>query len=1024
MDPPDRIEFLMLTVNYLEQGNLVQAKESLRKNHQYFQDLSPSELSKPTLQEIEIVNKAEKISIENVAWSLRTGVILLPQTSAENNFFVRFANVVGAVALITICVDIAEKVFEQLKEDIENVEDEESVISLGVALNNLGCVYISKGSFQNAKVSLQRALAIFEVIKTGKECVTVKEKIVTITNNLRLVHQAQRSHVADMQLQNDLLSNVSRFAIQPRILAVVDYNRALTTLDNSNLRKALDELETLKAFCETKLHQNKGLLTCILLKIRLVCLMLQVSSGTTTFIDSKISTLQGLKELVDIGANFSLDFSVTIVETMADIHLYQGNLDLVCSYFSYLVPVVRERCGADHTTVASILSKQGLIFLHLENFARSRQCFTDALEIFNEAFGAIHPDVLKCNAGLARLEWLDGCEEKSLTHSQTVLENVERICQVSFECHLKPKFIELFSQSGRTPSSHVDYEERLKLETLVSEFGMEITRVLNQHQPTDLGDCPRTLSESDNVVVSFISKELCAKLSFNWFKFGLCLFNLGVNQSVAFLFLSCSYARIFYDHFDCSEVILLKVISVVCHLKSKTCQTFPKVLERLKNEFERLKNFIEDKAKRFDKRESKIIFFDENTNLMIALAVILQSFVELEMYEMISDVHSLFSFLSNQQSPQVTHVVLVEELRFAFCSSNIQRLGKQVMHHLIFSTPLGMNNRKIMDENDADAPCKSQSKEITKSSHKDDNFGERKSRQIFKTLALKTDNTQWKGSCRFLVKCPISRGVDISALNKINVWSVNAVEDSLPHLILCSPQNIEMVIQYFIELELLASAESTLSSISGDFSLLPLVLSAAKDCSESETQSPVLVNTEDTCEGSLAFIFQDKVIANFLFGKLLKQILTNEDELGEVVNVAVKDSQLVLKIQGPPIVQIVIQCHEDTIRVETHLIHYFQSRRKAKIVREEVPPCNCSLIEMVIADKMEKCACSFGIHFEKKRDNAWCIASHLPENARDISMRVSVLNVVFITVGMKLVLMMNPCYATIHLLNVKSSLPI
>ena len=237
MDPPDRIEFLMLTVNYLEQGNLVQAKESLRKNHQYFQDLSPSEFSKPTLQEIEIVNKAEKISIENVAWSLRTGVILLPQTSAKNSFFVRFANVVGAVALITICVDIAEKVFAQLKEYIENVVDEESVISLGVALNNLGCVYINKGSFQNAKVSLQRALAMFEVVKTGKECVTVKEKIATITNNLRLVHQAQRSHVADMQLQNDLLSNVSRFAIQPRITAVVDYNLALTSLDNRNLRK-------------------------------------------------------------------------------------------------------------------------------------------------------------------------------------------------------------------------------------------------------------------------------------------------------------------------------------------------------------------------------------------------------------------------------------------------------------------------------------------------------------------------------------------------------------------------------------------------------------------------------------------------------------------------------------------------------------------------------------------------------------------------------------------------------------------
>ena len=124
---------------------------------------------------------------------------------------------------------------------------------------------------------------------------------------------------------------------------------------------------------------------------------------------------------------------------------------------------------------------------------------------------------------------------------------------------------------------------------------------------------------------------------------------------------------------------------------------------------------------------------------------------------MIADVHSLFSFLSNQQSPQVTYVVLVEELQFAFFSSNIQCLGKQVMHDLIFSTPLRvMNNRKVTNENDADIPCNSQSKELTKSLHIDDNFGKRKSRQIFKTLALKTDNTQWKGS---RVECQISREI-------------------------------------------------------------------------------------------------------------------------------------------------------------------------------------------------------------------------------------------------------------------------
>ena len=79
----------------------------------------------------------------------------------------------------------------------------------------------------------------------------------------------------------------------------------------------------------------------------------------------------------------------------------------------------------------------------------------------------------------------------------------------------------------------------------------------------------------------------------------------------------------------CFMIIWIVLISFrknyffVCHLKSKTCQTSPKVQQRLKNEFGWFKNFIEDKAKRFVKLESKIIFFDENTNLMIALAVIL-----------------------------------------------------------------------------------------------------------------------------------------------------------------------------------------------------------------------------------------------------------------------------------------------------------------------------------------------------------------------------------------------------------------
>ncbi|XP_022788996.1 uncharacterized protein LOC111328758 isoform X2 [Stylophora pistillata] len=991
MDHTDRvsdrsslIKFFTLAVSDLQEGNLVEAKKSLQKTHCYFLHLAPREFSNLSLQEIEIISKAEKISVENVAWSFRTGAILLPQTSSD--LFVRFTNAFGVVALNMTCVDIAENVLEQSKEYIEQAE--ESVISPGVALNNLGCVYMIKGSFQKAKVSLQRAL---EVVKKGKQRVTAEETIVAIGNNLRLVYQAQRNHIADLQLQSDLLSNVSRCTIQPRIIAVVDYNKALTSVNNRNLRTALDELENLKIFCDTELDQSKRVLTCILLKMYLIRLMLKASSGTTTVIDTKISTLQGLKELVDRSVNFSLDLLVTIVEIVADIHLYKGNLDLVCSYFSYLEAVVRERCGADHPTVASILAKQGHIFLHLENVADSRKCFTAALEIFTEAFGAVHPDVLKCNAGLARLESLCGSEEKSLTHSQRVLETVERICQVSFERQLKPKVIELFQRSGRTLSPDTESEEQVKCENLVSEFGVEIARVVNQHQSGDLDDCPGVLSDSEDCLDSSVSQlfgeDLCTKLCLNWLKAGLCLFNLGAKQSVAFLFLSCTYASMLYDNCECSEVILLKVIFVVCHLKSKTNQTLLEVKERLKTEFGRLKNFIEEKAKRVDELKRKTIFFDENTNLMISLAVILQYVIEMEIYEMMDAVHSLFTLLSNEQSTQVAHVLLVEEIRFAFFISNIQCGGKKFMHDLIFLTPLGMMyNRKITGKKDEDAPRNFQSKELTKSLHKDDNLGERGSTKTFKTLLLKSDNTKWKGPSSFLVECPITRGVDVSALNHINACSVNAAEDSLPHLILCSHQNIEFATQYFIELELLDSSETSLSEISGGFSLLQLLLSAAKDRSEFETQSPLLVNTETTCEGNLEFILQDKVIVKSLFTKLLKRILTNEDELGEVLNVVVKDSQLVLIVQGPPIGQIVMQCHENTIKVRTQFIHLSQNRGKNEIV-QEVPPCNCSLIEMVIADKMEKCARAFGIHFETQSDKSWYIASNLLGKARDISMR-------------------------------------
>ena len=741
------------TLSDLQHGNLVKAEESLQTTHHLLQDLTPNDFVNPNLEEIQTINKAEEISTRNVAWSFKTGAILLAQKSSEDDFFVRFGNAFGFVALTMPRVDIAEHVLEQSIKYIENTDDKESDISLGIALNNVGCVYINSGFFQKANDCLQRALERFKVVKEAKTCVTVEEKIVTVCNNLRLVHQAQRNFVADQQLRNDLLASLSQVALQPRIIAVVNFIEACTSLENRNFRKALNEFEKLKTFCETELHQTKELLTCISLKICLVSLMLNDARKAATIIDT-ISTLPELIELVDVKTNFSLDLLVTIAETVADIYVYQGNLDIVCKYFSYLVTVVRERCGANHPTVASILFKQGLVFSHMEDVVRSRQCLTDALHIFFKTFGAVHPSVLKCNASLAKLESRDGFQGKSLLHSERVLENVEEICQVSFLGELKTKFLETFQES-KIPFPEKDQEKQLKLESLVSEFGVEISSVLSQHQPSDLGDGTVSLSESHNCfnsTVSLYAEEISGKLSLNCLKVGICLFKLGVAaQSTAFLLLSCTYAKMFHDYLDCSDVILVQVIFVVCQLKSIMGQNFSRG-EQLKNEFRRLKNFIEQRIKRSEQQpESKTLFFDESVNLKVSLALILRSFVEMEMYEMVHVVYSLFSLISNQPSEQMTHVSLVGELRFAFCSSRIQCLGKIFMHDLIFSTPLGMMCKsKITELNDTHAACQRESKKHQKPFHKYETSVEKQPREIFKTWQLKVIILNGNGLVGFL----------------------------------------------------------------------------------------------------------------------------------------------------------------------------------------------------------------------------------------------------------------------------------
>ena len=966
----------------------MEAEKTVQNTYKHLQEPAPNDFSFPSLEEIEIINSVERAYITNSPWNSKNGTILLAQNRSQN-LFVRSLNALGALALNTCSLDISVYAFEQSVSHIDG--DDEENISSGVAYNNLGCLYICKGFFQKAKENLETALAKFRQLKNSTNGHVLEENVVTVLNNLRLVHQAQRDHIADQQVQSELIPMLRQVPLPPRVTAIVEFNEACTSFENRNIIKALKEFEMLKSFCELELNQMEELSKCISLKICLVYLSLGNSSKASSIIDTETLTLPELIEFFDVKANFPLDLWITAAESLVDICNQQGNQDLACKFSVHLVQLCRRRCGASHPFVARILLKQGLVFSNMGKAEQSRQCLTDALKIFTRRFGAVHPDVLKCNVSLARLESREGFQDKSLLHCQRVLENVEKICQVSLMDQLKETFMAKFDRRKMSIPETVP-EEDLKLESLTSEFGVEIASVLFQYQPSDLGDSTVSLSEIHNCASFSTStaylEEICAKLSFNFLKAGLCLFNLGMAaQSTVFLLLSCTYTNMFHNYLDCSDAILVQAIFLLCHLKATKVQSVPKE-QRLRNEFKVLKNYIEGRGKQQNRTtERKALFFREDVNLKVSLSLFLRSFVEMEMFDMIDVIHGLFSKLQDNHSQGITHIVLVEELKFAFFSSTIGCLGRFVVHDMIFSTPIDtIHKTQIPHRLRTPAACPNLKGQT--SLHNDELISQEiEQGSVFRTLALKRDGTQFEQFCRFFVDCPISYGVDSAALKQINACSTRSVQETLLQRLL---QNQEIVSQYFIELEHLNSLETENLSLFSDFSLSPLILPVSDEVAKSKTEPLVIIASEKTCQGTVAFTFTDRPTSKFLFGQLLKNVLTNLENLAEITNVRIVDDHLVLIIKRPSTGQILMWCDEDAIKIKTQLFKSTQSPAEREICHEEMLCCSCPIIKAFFAEEMERCACRFGIPFEGRIEKAWCSASLLPGNRNEMVLTVGV----------------------------------
>jgi len=224
---------------------------------------------------------------------------------------------------------------------------------------------------------------------------------------------------------------------------------------------------------------------------------------------------------------------------------------------------------------------------------------------------------------------------------------------------------------------------------------------------------------------------------------------------------------------------------------------------------------------------------------------------------------------------------------------------------------------------------------------------------------------------------------------QVNAWSKRSAQDTLPKLLLKN-QNQEIATQYFLELEHLNSLEIENSSLFGDFSLSPLILLAADEVAKSKTQPLVIIASEKTCEGTVAFTFPDRPTSKFLFGQLLKKVLTDLEKLGEITDVEIVDDHLVLITKRPSTGQIVMWCDENSIKIRTQLFKSTQSLAKRKICPEETSSCRCPLIKMFFAEEMERCAGSFGILFEERIEKTSCAASLLPGNVNEMVLTVSV----------------------------------
>ena len=355
--------------------------------------------------------------------------------------------------------------------------------SVVVAKANLGCVYLILGQLEKAKENLECALKSLERFRLEKNLGNVEVEIFAVENNLSLVLQGQQNYTESIKLQNDLVAKAKHLRLPFRMVSATHYNRAELFLELEYPVKALKELRELKSLSEFVDDENGMPEEFISSKICLVHLSmkemalaeeiavklslspsfsfslpsissswltsassLSSSSLTSSSLSTSLSSSSSSSSSSSLASSSSSsppcspppsssefevfpksngklpwDFSVATLANLVDFYLYQENVQRVSRILDLCVSNWKETFGDSHPAFASLLYRQGVKFSLMGQNVSSKNCFEEALSIFTRSgFALIHPEVSKCNAGLARLLLCESSQDEMFLSSQSI----------------------------------------------------------------------------------------------------------------------------------------------------------------------------------------------------------------------------------------------------------------------------------------------------------------------------------------------------------------------------------------------------------------------------------------------------------------------------------------------------------------------------------------------------------------------------------------------------------------------------